>query len=197
MIDGFLKRKEKILITVVQILDEKGIKGLTTREIARRQGITEPVIYKHFKNKKDILSTIITEFSSFDESIINTIRENNMNFRDAVMYYAQSYSTYYENYPEMITLMYSFDIFRYDEDLNKKMVGIIGRRYDFIVSLVKEGFEKKETETSLNPNDFAGIISNIIWMTIYNWKLEEREWNLSVHITKKLEFILNSKRSKK
>lgn len=197
MIDGFLKRKEKILITVVQILDEKGIKGLTTREIARRQGITEPVIYKHFKNKKDILSTIITDFSSFDESIINTIRENDMKFRDAVMYYAQSYSTYYENYPEMITLMYSFDIFRYDEDLNEKMVGIIGRRYDFMVSLVKEGFEKKEIETSLNPYDFAGIISNIIWMTIYNWKLEEMEWNLSVHITKKLEFILNSERSKK
>jgi AcrR family transcriptional regulator len=194
MIDGFLKRKEKILITVVQILDEKGIKGLTTREIARRQGITEPVIYKHFKNKKDILSTIITEFSSFDESIINTIRENNMKFRDAVMYYAQSYSTYYENYPEMITLMYSFDIFRYDEDLNEKMVGIIGRRYDFIVSLVKEGFEKKEIETRLNPYDFAGIISNIIWMTIYNWKLEEREWNLNGRMSKKLEFILNEKK---
>lgn len=190
MIDDLLKRKEKILITVVQILDEKGIKGLTTREIARRQGITEPVIYKHFKGKKDILSAIIDEFSAFDESITNTIRENILNTRDAVMFYAKSYGTYYENYPEMITLMYSFDIFRYDEDLNEKMVGILGMRDEFMISLVKKGFEKNEIRTDLKPEEFAGIISNIIWMSIYKWKLEDRKWNLTETMSKKLEYVL-------
>ena len=87
--------------------------------------------------------------------------------------------------------MYSFDIFRYDEDLNEKMVGILGMRDEFMISLVKKGFEKNEIRTDLKPEEFAGIISNIIWMSIYKWKLEDRKWNLTETMSKKLEYVLD------
>jgi AcrR family transcriptional regulator len=36
------QRKNKIIIEAIDLLDEAGIQGLTTKEIAKRQGITEP-----------------------------------------------------------------------------------------------------------------------------------------------------------
>ena len=45
---SYLTRKEKIIINAIDILDEGGINGLTMKEIANQQGITEPAVYRQF-----------------------------------------------------------------------------------------------------------------------------------------------------
>ena len=46
MYKDYIKRKEKVIISSIDLFDEAGIKGLTTKELAKREGITEPAIYK-------------------------------------------------------------------------------------------------------------------------------------------------------
>ncbi len=48
------RRRAFILETCKPIFARKGFENTTTREIAKAAGITEPILYRHFKNKEEI-----------------------------------------------------------------------------------------------------------------------------------------------
>ncbi|MFQ5353634.1 MAG: TetR/AcrR family transcriptional regulator [Thermodesulfobacteriota bacterium] len=54
------KRKAQIVRIATALFVKKGFKGTTTREIARKAGISEAVIYKYFAKKEDLYRAIIS-----------------------------------------------------------------------------------------------------------------------------------------
>ena len=74
MKDNILHRKILLIITTIDIIDELGIQGLSTREIAKRQGVSEATIFRHYKNKNELLLAVLDYFSQFDEDIFQSTR---------------------------------------------------------------------------------------------------------------------------
>lgn len=62
-------RRKAIVDTAAQLFAEVGFRGGTTRELARRCGVTEPVLYEHFQTKSELYAAIIDAASQhgFDE----------------------------------------------------------------------------------------------------------------------------------
>ena len=52
------ERRERILEAALELFAEQGYAASTTRELARRAGITEPVIYLHFESKETVLREV-------------------------------------------------------------------------------------------------------------------------------------------
>ena len=105
----YLKRKDGILIDAIKLMDEKGLHGLTTRELAIMQGITEPAIYRQFKNKNDIIRALLEDFGKYDEAISATVIQATGDPMDALFSFGKLYSEYYENYPEIASIMLSIE----------------------------------------------------------------------------------------
>lgn len=55
------KRKKSILKAAERCLARKGYYNCTTADIAAEAGITEPVLYQHFKDKRDLIDSLRTE----------------------------------------------------------------------------------------------------------------------------------------
>jgi AcrR family transcriptional regulator len=55
------KRREQLLSTAARLFAEVGYARATTAEIARAAGVSEPIIYRHFKSKKDLFVALIEE----------------------------------------------------------------------------------------------------------------------------------------
>jgi AcrR family transcriptional regulator len=55
------ERKACIVQAACKLFSEKGFRGVTTRELAAAVGVTEPVLYEHFRTKSDLYSAIIEE----------------------------------------------------------------------------------------------------------------------------------------
>lgn len=53
------ERRDQIVKVATDLFAKEGFKGATTREIARRAGISEAVIFKHFSKKEDLYKAII------------------------------------------------------------------------------------------------------------------------------------------
>ena len=47
-------RRKAIVETAANLFAEVGFRGGTTRELAKRVGVTEPVLYEHFQTKSDL-----------------------------------------------------------------------------------------------------------------------------------------------
>jgi AcrR family transcriptional regulator len=52
-------KKQKLLKTAARLFSIQGFEGTTTFQIAREAGVTEPMIYYHFKGKDDLFTSII------------------------------------------------------------------------------------------------------------------------------------------
>ncbi|MBU0513442.1 MAG: TetR/AcrR family transcriptional regulator [Proteobacteria bacterium] len=52
----------KIVQALVGLLSQNDFSAITTAEIAKTAGVTEALIYKYFKDKRDLLYQVLTEF---------------------------------------------------------------------------------------------------------------------------------------
>jgi AcrR family transcriptional regulator len=53
------ERRDAILKAALKLFSERGFRGTTTRALAEEVGVTEPVLYEHFKSKRDLYLAII------------------------------------------------------------------------------------------------------------------------------------------
>lgn len=184
-----LHRKDRILVDAISLLDEGGIQGLTTRKIAERQEISEPAIYRQYKNKLDIIMHIIEEYANYDDQIMNTISEMKMNPKDALVFYTNRYAEHYENYPEITTVMYSFDTYRYEQVTNERMTAIYKNRQDFLESVAKEGIEEGVFRGFFTAEEIAETVSGLLFADTHRWRTFGG-FSLSKSVTEKMEKLL-------
>jgi len=55
----FADRRAAIIREAVRLFAERGFRGTTTRELAAAVGVTEPVLYEHFRTKREVYEAII------------------------------------------------------------------------------------------------------------------------------------------
>jgi AcrR family transcriptional regulator len=184
MFSEYLQRKDNIIIAAIDILDELGMQGMTTKEIARRQKITEPAIYRQFSGKKEIIQTIIERFQEFDQSVFNTISEQKLETEKGLEFFLNTYAEYFQNYPQISTLMLSFDTFRFDPEIDSLMKERHLAR--------KEILKKLLSQTNVSAEEGAEIILGILWSATYNWRLANESYVLKDKLGKMYKIVANT-----
>jgi AcrR family transcriptional regulator len=53
------ERRAVIVEAAVRLFSERGFRGTTTRALAEAVGVTEPVLYEHFKSKRELYAAIV------------------------------------------------------------------------------------------------------------------------------------------
>jgi AcrR family transcriptional regulator len=79
------ERKASIVESACRLFSEKGFRGVTTRELAASVGVTEPVLYEHFRTKRELYSGIIEEKA---KEGLQTVAEITQKFSDGADDYA-------------------------------------------------------------------------------------------------------------
>ena len=71
-----MSKRDAILKTAARLFAVQGFDGTTTIQIAREAGVTEPLIYYHFKGKDDLFTHIIAATFSEYFSRIDNLEKN-------------------------------------------------------------------------------------------------------------------------
>lgn len=51
-------QRDAVIASALELLNEVGVDGLTTRKLAERLGVQQPALYWHFKNKQALLDAL-------------------------------------------------------------------------------------------------------------------------------------------
>lgn len=95
------ERKACIVQAACKLFSEKGFRGVTTRELASAVGVTEPVLYEHFRTKRDLYSAIIENKAREGVEVVSRIRDK---FAEAPDDHA-----FFENLADSILAWYTED----------------------------------------------------------------------------------------
>ena len=64
LIENSLSRKQQIARAAMEIISEEGMHNLVMVKIAKRVGVTDAALYKHFKSKNDMIFYMIEELET-------------------------------------------------------------------------------------------------------------------------------------
>lgn len=173
-----LKRKEKIVISAIELLEEEGMNGLTTKNIAKRQQVTEPALYRQFEGKQDIINSIMEEFGSFDERIQETIGQSELWGKASLLFYTERYAELYENYSELSTILLSMDLYFYDNVTRARMTEILTNRKEFLTELISKCRQDLRIAEQVTDEELASIIQGVIVSNILEWRLGGKSYSL-------------------
>ena len=80
-----LKTKDKILLSALSLIDKKPYPQVSTREIAKDVGISEGAIFKHFKNKDEILNQLCDQFLNVATDIDLSSVKTELDFKKSLI----------------------------------------------------------------------------------------------------------------
>lgn len=167
---NFISRKDRIILSAIDIINELGIQGLSIKELATRQEVNESALYRHFKSKDEIINGVIEYFSQFDTAIYNSVIQKELNPKDKIIQYIKSYLEYYEGYPAITGILLSYVSLSYDPVIKTKMNEIFGYRLNNIISLIEESQNKNEAKL-FSARELAMILSGYCNKVILEWRM--------------------------
>jgi AcrR family transcriptional regulator len=186
----YTERQLEIIHTGIKLIAEKGLQGLTIKNLSNAIGISEPAIYRHYKNKKEILVNIIDFFSKSTELKITEIaKSDSPSFDKLRLAFEFQFSRLQKN-PALISVISSEEIYHGEDYLKEKIRDITLLVAGKLEAIVKEGQAKNEIRDDLPSSQVTIIIMGAMRMMMVKWQLFDQKINLVEEGSKILENVL-------
>lgn len=194
-----LHRKESVVLTAIEIIDELGIQGFSTKELAKRQRISEGTLFKHFKSKNEIILAVLDHYSKFDLAIF----ESTLAYKakcdqalDMLRFLVDAYVTYYENYSAVTALEQLYDVFSYNAVLNEKIQDIYNTRLNYIKKIIETIQAAGEISPTIDSTILADIVFGSFRAICLAWRMGGRKFSLKDRMLLSFAVIMDSFKTK-
>lgn len=172
------ERQQEIIETALGLINEKGIQGLTIKNLSKRLGITEPAIYRHFENKIQILMAMLDLLKNntkeiFDKELVSDLT--------AVQKVEQLFEKHFKSFTEMPSLssvVFSEEIFRNEKMLISKISEVIDYTNQTLMSILQEGQKKEEIRNDIDADHLVIFIMGALRLFVKKWQLTGFNFNL-------------------
>lgn len=188
---SLIKRHESIIVSTIQTLNAVGLQNLSTKLIAKQEGVSEGTLFRHFKTKTDIMLAVVDHFSQYDDAIIETCRQKKFSPLEAIRYFYNAYAEYYQNYPEITVVVQAYDSLMCDAELSEKVSSIIYKRSDFITKTIKEAIDQKIVRTNLDPTVLENILTGGSKEICLKWRMSKYNFSIKEKTAEMVDLILS------
>jgi len=88
--------RERLLDAAAQTFSSDGLRGATTREIARKAGVNEVTLFRHFKSKEQLLRAVLLRGLAAEVAIMDQHSSWKENLRESMEKYGHHYYSHME-----------------------------------------------------------------------------------------------------
>ena len=175
--------KEKILLTAIKLFAQDGYEAVSISKISGELGMAKSALYKHYKNKRDILDSIINRMDELDyerareynmpegnmDEIIKGYRKISI---DKIRIYTEVQFKHWteEEFPSLFRRMLTLEQYRNQEMADLYQKYLVSGPIDYMTYLFA-GITGKKEEAKQLAIEFYGPI--FLMYSLYDNKREE------------------------
>lgn len=178
MIDSTSKRQQEIIESAGKLLMQKGVKGLTTKNLALEMNFSESALYRHFKNKEDIIVLLLDYLGSNIKERLNIISEKNSTSEEKLKQLFSSQFEFFNQNTHFVVAILSEGLFDESEKINQSIMKIIHYKMELITKIIEVGKENNEFTKSIETQEIVHIIMGSFRMMMLKWKFSKFEIDL-------------------
>lgn len=154
-------RQEQIKKAVLEIITEDGVHNISTRNLAKRIGLTEGAIFRHFPTKRDIIKGIMDDVAKDLIGSLRSIVLEPIKAEEKLFKYLCKNVKYLKENRGITILLFSEATHLGDKGLKEKLNQILLEQKQFIIKIVKDGISENVWDKNVNPEDFAMLYMGI------------------------------------
>ena len=155
------KRQEQIKKAVLEIIAEEGLHNISTRNLAKKIGLTEGAIFRHFTTKKDIIKGIMEDVANDLIGTLRGIALSPLKSEDKLFKYLCENVKYLKKNRGITILLFSEATHLGDKELKAKLNQILDEQKQFIIKIVKDGITEGAFDKKVKPEDVAILYMGI------------------------------------
>ncbi|HCX98991.1 MAG TPA: TetR/AcrR family transcriptional regulator [Bacteroidales bacterium] len=184
-------RQQEIIDVSLELISTTGIQGFTIKNLAKKIGISEPAIYRHYENKISILLAILDYFKSRSESLfVKQVNESDSSLVRIEKIF-QGHFNAFEKTPSLVNVIFSEEIFRNEPILQERITDIMDRNSGVIKAIVAEGQARGEIKAEIESKYLTLIILGSLRMMVKRWQMGDKSFNHSEEVSKLFNTIKN------
>jgi len=164
------QRQNEIVNASISLIAEKGIQGLTIKNLARAINVSEPALYRHFENKTAILIAILDSFKSLIPNISDVIIMESKTSIEKIHFIYTGFFEKFTRTPELVSVIFSDEIFKNDVKLSKKIADLMAINEDIFREIIKTGQKAGELRTDVDGKYIAIVIMGSLRLLVKKWE---------------------------
>ena len=173
------ERKTEIIEAVLQLAAEIGPDRMTTQAIAKRVGISQPGIFRHFPTKNHIWEAVGQHIGKMLQAN-NVSADNNGNPpADELRSFVFAHLKFLSETPAIPAILFSRELHAENEGLRTFFAGLIASRHRHFSKLIKAEIATGRFDKTINPDDAAFLVLTLIQGLAMRWSLNARNFDLA------------------
>jgi len=171
-------RRDQIVQATLRIIAKKGMNSLTTATIAKEVGISEANLYRHFKNKQEIIYETIETIGRGLSINVEKVFKYDMNPLNKLEKVFLLHLRYIEKNEGIPRLAFSDEIHMGEKEIKERLFNFINSYTDKLSMLIKEGQKMGLIKDDIKPKSAALMIIGIVQVTVLRWSLSDFSFSL-------------------
>ncbi len=172
------KRQTEIIDAAIKLIGEGGIQALTIKNLSAEIGVAEAAIYRHFKSKTEVLSTLLDFLGhiivSHYESV-NAMKADS--FTKIKKMISGQLKLFAENPPYALVIL-SDGLYKNEKSLHEKIFKIMQKARATFISMIEEGQKAGEIRTDIASDQIAFVIMGSVRLKVNQWSISGFSFDL-------------------
>lgn len=171
-------RQLEIIEASGKILMEKGILGLTTKNLAKEMNFSESALYRHFKDKEAIISLLIRFLSDNITTRFEEILQKNTTPEEKFIELFKSQFLFFQTNPHFIVIVLSDGLLDHSEDIKAEILKLMKANAIVFKKMIEEGQEAKLFNQEIEVKNLVHFVMGTFRLQMLKWKLANFNFNI-------------------
>lgn len=172
------ERQTEILEVALELINSKGIQGLTIKNISKNVGISEPAIYRHFESKTDILIGVLNNFKEMAVRLSEMMRNYDTTAPEKINFLFSKMLDLFTETPAMVSVIFSEEIFKNEKALKNIIIEVLNLHTETIENIISKGQIDNAVRTDIDAKNLTLITMGSFRLMVKKWELNNHNFNL-------------------
>jgi AcrR family transcriptional regulator len=186
-----ISNKQQAIIEVSgKILMEKGILGLTTKNLALEMNFSESALYRHFKNKEEIILLLIRYLSNNINERFENIINSDINPEEKYIQLFKSQFAFFNKNPHFIAIVLSDGLMDNSIEIKNEVQKLIQINAICYKKVIVRGQNSNIFNNEFDADDLVHFAMGTFRLQMLKWKLSNFSFDIETQGMKTMTNLL-------
>ena len=170
-------RQRQIIEAALAIVAERGPEALTIKGIAGRVGFSDAAVYRHFRDKAHILSTIVDLFAGSSHQLLKEIQACDCPSLDKLKLFFLDRCRVFAGDRVLAAVMFAESLFQGDPALAARLHRVLQDHRRLLLETIRAG-QHQGALRMLPPEHLFTVVMGSLRLLVLQWRIGGYDFNL-------------------
>ncbi len=169
------ERQQEIVQAALVLTSEGGIQNLTIRNLADKLGFTEPAIYRHFKNKSEIVMTMIKSFETHGTEKLELVQDEGIL---GIERFVKSRFELVVGNPPLAKVLFSEELFMDESEYSQLLMDMMHTHKSYLMEMLLKAQKDADIRKDVEADMLFRFIMGPVRLLVKQWSLTNNGFDL-------------------